>query len=113
MGFRSFTCSSRNTGKPLMTYSTVLEATSQAEYSARAHQNPLSPYPCHRCQAWHLAPFRETLEYCIQCVGRDRQPKRSYASKVAAEDQAGRLFTQRRLRAYQCPRGHGWHLTSK
>lgn len=113
MGYRSSTCSSRTTGKPLMSYSTEHEASQQAEYSARAHQTTLSPYRCRQCDSWHLAPGKRPPDYCCWCVGRDRQPKRSYTSEQAADEQAKRLPSCQRLRAYECPRGDGWHLTSK
>lgn len=113
MGYRSSTCCSRRTGKPLMSYSSEYEANEQAGYSARVHQTILEPYQCEQCSYWHLAPRKERFEYCYWCVGRNRQPKLSYPSEEVAEDQVERIPTWRRLRAYECPRGDGWHLTSK
>lgn len=113
MGFRSSTCCSRGTGKPLMAYPSEYEADQQAQYSARIYQTQLEPYKCDRCRYWHLAPRVERFEYCYRCVGRNRQPKLSYPSEEAAEDNAERIPTSARLRAYPCPCGDGWHLTSK
>lgn len=113
MGYRSSTCCSRRTGKPLMTYSSQREAAQQAQYSARAYQTYLEPYQCQHCNSWHLAPRVPRFEHCDWCVGQNRQPKLTYPSEEIAVDQADRILSSTRLRVYECPRGVGWHLTSK
>ena len=47
------------------------------------------------------------------CTSYDGKKKRLYRSKREAERVAGHIHVSRgvRLRVYECPDTHGWHLT--
>lgn len=117
MAYRSQTCRGRSNGRPLMTYSGEAEAANQADYSARVHKTALRPYQCHTCGCWHLSPkpARPTFEACFKCVGRDRSSKIAYPTEGDANEAASRIGAHSAisLRAYECPYGDGWHLTSR
>lgn len=114
MGFRSPTCASRSTGKPLMAYATEAEAQSQACQTKASVSRDFCSYHCHVCRLWHLKPEppnRERWARCGYCEGRDGSAKVSYPTSDDAERQAERFFE--RLRAYECPYTDAWHLTSR
>ncbi len=117
MGYRSSTCSSRSTGKPLMAYSSETEALNQAQHARAVYKNDMAPYRCSRCSLWHLAlqVSRRPLLKCDYCQGRDGNYKNAYPTEERASRHAA-LIEERAgisLRAYECRHGDGWHLTSK
>lgn len=118
MGFRSPTCASRSTGKPLMAYQSEVEAQGQARFSTVSLGRDMSSYRCTACQLWHLrpaTPARKQWSKCSYCVGRDGAAKASYPTFEDAERQAERSSERSyvRLRAYECAHTGDWHLTSK
>lgn len=117
MAFRSPTCASRSTGKPLMAYLSEVEAKEQARHSKEVHNTDLTNYQCSRCQLWHMRPARPPRRVlkCAVCQGSDGQYKTNYASEAEAQRQADRLSNglYLQLRAYECFHSGGWHLTSK
>lgn len=118
MGFRSPTCASRSTGKPLMAYQSEVEAQGRARLSTVSLGRDMSSYRCTACQLWHLKPSRPAREQwskCSYCVGRDGKSKASYPTQQEAERQAERSRERSyvRLRAYGCAHSAAWHLTSK
>ena len=118
MGFRSPTCTSRSTGKPLMAYQSEVEAQCQARLSTISFGQELASYKCPTCQLWHLRPAGQSdrqRSECRYCVGRDGRAKVSYPTQEDAERQAEQLARRSnvRLRAYGCAHTGDWHLTSK
>ena len=117
MAFRSPSCASRSTGKPLMAYLSEVEAQSQARHSKEVHNTDLSSYQCRRCKLWHMRPASppHRVVKCFFCKGRDGQYKTSYASEAEAQRQADRLSngSYLQLRPHECFHSGDWHLTSK
>jgi|SRR4051812_45686515 hypothetical protein len=117
MGYPSSTCFGRTSGKPLQTYDHEAEAAHQADYSRGVFKTELHPYRCRGCSKWHLAPAESHTPSvtCNWCTGRDGRSKELYPSEEVALRRA-QIIEERtsvRLRAYECPRDEGWHLTSK
>lgn len=106
----SVACVSRR-GKPLRAYSDLRSAQEGARLALGSYGNRMVPYCCDRCRAWHLCPAdRHTpSHHCDTC------DKQAYATEEAAERRANILQQERGtwLRVYECPRGDGWHLTSR
>ena len=103
-------CVSRR-GTPRRAYPDRCSAEEGARHALSAYGNRMVPYRCHRCVFWHLCPAdRHTPgQHCSACA------KQAYNSEQAAKRRAYILEQERgtSLRVYECPHGHGWHLTSR
>ena len=98
-------------GKPRRAYPNQQWAEEGARHALVTYGNRMVPYHCDQCGSWHLCPAdRHTPgHHCDVCS------KQAYDSEGAAEQRARILEREQgtRLRVYECPRGEGWHLTSK
>lgn len=115
---KSTMCMSTQSGKPLSEYHSEYEAQDGAEYAESKHNLKLHPYQCETCGLWHLSPRirnksnSDSTGSC-SCTDRHGYSKELYNLKETAKDIASSLSKEKkfRLRVYQCPHGHGWHLT--
>lgn len=112
----SVPCTSQKTGKALHAYTDHASAEDGARYATMKWGNPMVPYLCARCRAWHLSPAaRQTPSHtCRSCTDASGRPKQSYATEKGAQSRADIQEREKhaRLRVYECPNGDGWHLTS-
>jgi hypothetical protein len=113
-------CKDKVTGQPLKCY--------EDEWSARVdlakewffRATPLRVKSCWMCGKFHLYP--ESGEQsatpqlrCSKCKRSDGEGKASYPSNLSALAAMKRLTNDQGMptRAYPCPHGYGWHVTTK
>ncbi len=123
MTHESSTCFKKSK-KPLMAYVCAADAQQEAGRLKDRYQRDMAPYVCTVCGFWHLAHRpkpkpkpRPQLYRCHYCQGKNGEDKITYPSEDFAERRAEYLCDVQRLyfglRAYECPHGEGWHLTSR
>ena len=117
MNNRSTTCFSQRNGKPLMEYSSEMEAQEAADYANAQYRRSMAPYRCSHCGKWHLAPRnRQTPSHpCTVCTDSMGSPKELYESEAAATKRAKIIRKEQgvHLSVYRCPYNDGWHLTKR
>lgn len=108
-------CTSQRTGAPLKTYLCHISAQQAADQVKIDYGRTMVPYPCDRCDYWHLCPEdrhtpSETCHYCTSSTGK---PKQLYATYEAAKKRADCLWQENRVKldVYECRYQFGWHLT--
>lgn len=115
MTFKSKTCFSKKTGKPLTEYMSRYEADEGADYANKTYGNSLSSYQCNVCGGWHLSPkVRQTPSIkCPECTDSNGYSKALYLTYESALNRASILYEERgvMLSVYECPHYEGWHLT--
>ena len=96
---------------PLTAYSTESKAAIAANRLNLRDESQFVAYQCSTCGEWHLSPAeRHTPSKPCEPCG-----KNSYETKKGAERRAkiGEAERGVLLNVYRCPKGNGWHLTSK
>ena len=108
-------CTSQRTGAPLKTYLCHISAQQAADQVKNDYGRAMVPYPCDRCDYWHLCPEdRHTpSETCHYCTSSEGKPKQLYATYEAAKKRADCLLQEKRIKlyVYECRHQQGWHLT--
>lgn len=120
-GQKSTSCfGTQNTG-PRTEYESLRDAKKAAVHAELKYGNIMVAYCCSVCPLWHIAPqsrqtISESSAFGCQCQAADGSFKTTYRQEVGATRRADIIWQEDRsvyLRAYQCPSGNGWHLSSK
>jgi len=108
-------CTSKNTGNPLKAYTCCENAQQAADYALKTYKKSMIPYPCDRCDYWHLCPEDRYTpsETCHYCTSSEGKPKQLYSTYEGAQKRAQCFFreNQLKLHVYECRYQYGWHLT--
>ena len=113
---KSETCFSK-TGNPLSVYLSYSEAQESANYQYSQSGISLIAYQCNTCGKYHLKPteyYCEKLSSSCSCIDHNGRKKDAYSTLQDAE----KMITIRKqagvtLYVYKCPKGNGYHLTSR
>jgi hypothetical protein len=113
-------CKDKVTGQPLKCYEDQWSARLDLAEEWFFGANPLRVKNCRKCGKFHLYP--ESDEHgtvpqlrCSKCKRSDGEGKACYISSRSALAAMQRLSGQKGIptRAYPCPQGNGWHVTTK
>jgi len=119
---RYVACKDPSSGRPAYPYATEQEARYMMELRWARTAAALRLFKCQDCGYWHLTdeaaePWQTEAAYpcCSECVSRNGNSKISFPNASVAAAKADLLNRKGlgRFRAYPCPSGGGWHLTTR
>ena len=116
----SSTCRDPITGQQLESYEDEWTARVDMAKNWYLRAIPTQARKCGQCGKFHLYPETPELninpqELCPMCRRGNGGSKLAYPNSVSAVAAMTRLTTDRGLgtRAYPCPHGNGWHVTTE
>ena len=113
---KSESCVSKS-GNPLSEYRNFKAAQESSDYQYIQTGKSFTPYLCQKCGLYHLKPTEFYCEHAVgicSCTDHNGHKKDAYATAEAAQKMASiRGQSGVQLYVYRCPRGNGFHLTSR
>lgn len=114
------TCRDSLTGQKLESYEDEWTARVDMAKNWYLRAIPTQACKCGQCGKFHLYPESHELninpqELCPMCRRSQGGSKKSYPNSISAVAAMTNLTTDRGLgtRAYPCPQGNGWHVTTE